>query len=87
MLAWSSWSALLWRTKGTSKRSLDSFGYGCLDGANELLGEGFDLSGDGRVGVGHWFSWAFLSRQSYGANGRWATRSKWQGMIQSLTTR
>jgi hypothetical protein len=46
----------LWDTKGTSKGSLDSLSYGCFHGGNELLREGFDLSGDVRVGVGHWGS-------------------------------
>jgi hypothetical protein len=66
LLGWPSWSALLWNAKGTSKGSLDSLSYGCFHGGHELLGEGFDLSGDVRVGVGHLFSWVFLSRPSYG---------------------
>jgi hypothetical protein len=64
LLGWPSWSALLGNAKGTSKGSLDSLSYGCFHGGDELLGEGFDLSGDVRVGVGHLFSWVFLSRRN-----------------------
>jgi hypothetical protein len=53
LLGWPTWSAFLRNAKGTSKGSLDSLSYGCFHGCHELLGEGFDLSGDGRVGVGH----------------------------------
>jgi hypothetical protein len=67
---WPARPAFLWNAKGTSKGSLDSLSYGCFHGGNELLGEGFDLSGDVRVGVGHDFSWMFLSRPSYGRAGK-----------------
>jgi hypothetical protein len=56
LLGWPTWSAFLWNAKGTSKGSLDSLSYGCFHGGDELLGEGFDLSGDVRFGVRHLFS-------------------------------
>jgi len=65
----------LWDTKGTSKGSLDSLSYGCFHGGNELLGEGFDLSGDVWVGVGHEVSWVFSCPPWYGICTKWANRS------------
>jgi hypothetical protein len=80
LLGWPARPALLWNAKGTSKGSLNSLSYGCFHGGHDLAGEGFDLSGNVGVGVGHWFSRGFFDRQWYGANERSATKSKGSGM-------
>jgi hypothetical protein len=59
VLRWPTGSALLWNAKGTSKRNLDSLSDGCFHCGHELVGEGFDQSGDGWVGIGHWCSRVF----------------------------
>jgi hypothetical protein len=79
LLGWPTWSALLRNTKGTSKRSLDFLNYSCFHGRNELLGEGFDLSGDVRVGVGHEVSCVFSCPPWYEQCPSWANRSKEPG--------